>query len=245
MRTPSVPLAARRRPAVRLLVALAVLAAVSGGAPLGAQAGYDPDVLPRGRWALGLDTQAHRGSPAEASWLWALPGGALGLGRGLEAGLRVSLFEPRTGEGTHDLIPQLRWRAWADSSRGLRAGLGVIGVVPIGGVAGRRTAAYLTATGAWTVAATGTSLTLGAWQGMQPTALGEARRGAIVEAAQALTRDGRTQLSASWFSGRTLFGYLTVGVARDIGAHSLFVGWAHGNDPRFNTGPTVSWSWAP
>jgi hypothetical protein len=215
-------------------------------APLGAQAGYAPDVLPRGGWALSLDTQGHRASQADANWLWALPGATVGVGHGLDAGVRVSLFEPWRGTGAHDLVPQLRWRAWSDSTRGLRAGVSAIGLVPIGGVGGRDARALLTATAAWTLASTGTGLTVGGWQGVQQRfEPGEARHGVILEAGQALDRAGRTQLSASWFSGRTLFGYLTVGVSRDVGAHTLFVGWAHGNEPRSNTGPTVSWSWSP
>lgn len=235
----------RRRTACAVLAATLAVTLFPGG-PLAAQAGYDPEVLPRGRWVLGLDTQAHRASPVEASWFWALPGGSIGLGRGVEAGLRVSLFEPRQGEPTHDLFPQVRWRAFADSARGLRAGISLIGIVPIGGVVGRSTSAFVTATGAWTAASTGMSVTLGGWQGVRREfAPGDARRGVIIEAAQPLTSDGRTQVSASWFSGRSLFGYLTVGVARAIGDQLLFVGWAHGNMPQFNTGPTISWSWAP
>lgn len=232
------PVAHRRTAVLLLLLAIAP--------SLGAQSGYAPDVLPRGTWALSLDSQVHRSGDADANWLWALPGTTVGLGRGVDAGLRLSFFEPRRGPGSHDLVPQLRWRAWADSARGLRAGLAVIGLVPVGTIAGRDPRAYVTATGAWTAARTGTTLTLGGWRMVRETfAPGESRHGAIVEGAQPLDRDGRTLLTASWFSGRTFFGYLTAGVSRTIGRHTLFAGWAHGNVPRDNTGPTVSWSWVP
>lgn len=225
-------------------LALAVFVACAIGDTLMAQGGYSPDVLPRGTIAASLDGQVYRGGSGSEDWLWVLPGTTLGLGGGVDAGLRLSLFQPRQGPAVNDVVPQIRWRAWADSARALRAGVAVIGLIPAGGtVAGHRPRAYLTATGAWT-APTGTNVTLGAWQGVRialdPT---EAQRGVIVEAAQPLDRARRTNVAASWFSGRTYFGYLTVGVSRTFKRQTLFVGWARGNDPRFNSGPTVSWSW--
>ncbi len=225
-------------------MALVVVVGCAMGGTLLAQGGYAPDVLPKGSVAASVDGQAYRGGSGTEDWLWVLPGTTVGLGGGVDAGLRLSLFQPRQGSAVNDVVPQLRWRAWADTARALRAGIALIGFIPAGGTTGRGTSAYLTATGAWTADITGTSVTLGGWQGVQATHdAGEARRGVIVEATQPLDRTRRTNLSASWFSGRTFFGYLIVGVSRTFKRQTLLVGWAHGNAPRFNTGPTVSWSW--
>jgi hypothetical protein len=157
----------------------------------------------------------------------------------------MSLFEPRTGTAYRDLAPQLRWRAWSTRSGRVRGGASLIAVVPLNERSTRSARGYAIATAAWSDSARRTTLTLGAWQGVQHASLADHRHGAVAELSRVLGRRRVTTVSATWFAGQTLFGFLTVGATRSLARHTLFAGWAQGNAPQGNRGPSVSWSWVP
>jgi hypothetical protein len=243
------------RSAAAALGGALVTGALAGGAPAArpaaAQTPYAPVALPPGQVVLSLDTQAHPDRAAGNGWVWALPGVLAALppratsalpGRAA-VGVRLSVFEPLGAAPQHDAIPQLSWLAVDDTTRGLRLGATAYGLVPLRRAPGSDASGVALATGTWTRAASGTSVTLGAYHFFaRDAALGD-RRGVIVEGAQALGRVGRVPVGAvaSWFQGQNLFGYLTTQLQLTLGAQYLLVGWARGNAPRDNAGPALSW----
>ena len=238
--TVNAPMPLRRSLAAVIVVALTVAAA-----PLGGQTPYAPVAAEPGAVTLSLDMQAHA-APARANgWVWALPGVSVGLPRGVTLGARASRFQPLATRATWDLVPQASWLVVDDTARALRLGLTALGLVPLGaGAAARDAFAIGYATAAWTARATGTTLVAGGYLKADRTPIaGEARRGVILEAAQPLPRlvDGvDLGLAASWFQGRNLFGYATLSLQAQVGRWFVSAGWARGNDPRYNTGPTLS-----
>jgi len=90
----------------------------------------------------------------------------------------------------------------------------------------------------------GTIVTLAVWhRSMGNAAMSADRVVGIVEIAQAVAGDGQTAVIASWFSGRTMFGYHQYGVAQQCGSALFFVGYARGNQPHFHDELAVSVSW--
>jgi len=245
----------RPAPAATTLLAAALLATTLPR-PAAGQTPYAPVASAPGEVTLSFDSQLHADRAAGNGWVWALPGVTVGLpplgvpGR-WTAGARLSLFEPLASGRQHDFIPQLSWLVVDDTVRQergplgghLRVGATAYGLVPVTRGPGSDASAVTVLTGAWMSAGTGTTLVFGGYYfWARARALGD-RAGAVVEGAQPLGRVGQVPVAASvsWFQGRNLFGYLTGSLQFTLGRQYVLVGWAHGNQPRDNTGPALSW----
>lgn len=262
----------RRRVHRSTLAALCAQALLVPALGLPAQAPFNTEVLPVGAVQLQTQSQSHVAPGASGGWIWLLPAIAAGLGDGVEVSGGVSTIRPRmTGSAATDLTLAAKWRPFISDASGTAFSVGTFAFVPTsrrpvdGGV---RPDGYAIAYGAlsqvlpfqWGASdpRLAPQLTIAGYATVGRDrqireALAEERGGVSfavdqllpVAAARAIGLRGPDDflaLSLNWVSGAGAFGYTNASVAAVHGPHAWSVGYARGNRPYRNHGPTLGYA---
>lgn len=230
--------------------ASAALVATIAASSAEAQAPFSGRALRANEGQARVDLQSHAAPTDRGGWVWGLPGVAVGVGGGLEVSAGLSATNPRTST---DFTVAAKWAPLANTKSPVQVAIGALSFIPTEQTQGMprirtMTIPYVAVTSP-VVPSLGEAspvLTLAAYgvNTPRPGAFGD-KGGAMIGVeqglpyafARAIGMDA-AQAQVSWVTGKTMFGYASGGITFVKADINMSVGYARGNIPQFNHGPT-------
>jgi hypothetical protein len=232
-------------PLALAFVALGLFTAIAD-----AQAPFSGRVLAKHEAQARIDLQSHAVPTDRGGWVWGLPGVATGLDGGIEVAAGLSATNPRTST---DLTLAAKWAPLANTKSPVQFAVGTTVFIPTQQTpgldrVGTTSFPYIAVTAPIAPALGEASpvLTLAAYGVNTPRPGPNTDRGGAMIGveqglpygfARALGMDA-AQAQVSWVTGKTMFGYASGGITFLKGDVNVSVGYARGNLPQFNHGPT-------
>jgi len=192
------------------------------------------DVVAKNKVYLEFDFLSHFESHEDGGFQVYVPRAVVGVGKGVELGINVSVVDAFAPDQPVYVSPNLKWQFYANEENGTAVSAGGLLYTPIANRAGADTFGFLYSVASKKVKGSyGPRLTGGAYAlpGLRD-GLGT-QAGAIVGYEQPLA--SKVTFVTDWFSGKNAFGYVTPGISITLPKSSLFnIGYSIGNQGRGN-----------
>jgi hypothetical protein len=192
------------------------------------------DVVPAKKVYLEFDFLSHLESHEDGGFQVYVPRAVVGVGKGLELGINVSVLDAFAPDQAVYISPNLKWQFYANEEHGVALSAGGLIYTPIANRAGADTYGFVYSVASKKVKGSyGPRLTGGAY-GLPGLADGLGTQGgAILGYEQPIAN--RVSFVTDWFSGKNAFGYVTPGFSFTLPKSSLLnVGYSIGNQGRGN-----------
>jgi hypothetical protein len=192
------------------------------------------DVVPAKKVYLEFDFVSHLESHEDGGFQVYVPRAVVGVGKGLELGINVSVLDAFAPDQPVYISPNAKWQFYTNEENGVAVSAGGLLYTPVANRAGADTYGFVYSVASKKVKGTyGPRLTGGAY-GLPGLAdgLGTAG-GAILGFEQPVAK--RVTFVTDWFSGKNAFGYVTPGFSFSLPKSSLLnIGYSIGNQGRGN-----------
>lgn len=156
-----------------------------------------------------------------------------GLKKNVEVGVNY-YFTYNADGGSHELQPNIKWKAYENEKKGVAIALGTVAFVPLNKNAGDRTTAQLYANASKRFnSANGLRLTGGVYGVANGASDYGTKSGVLVGIEQPIT--SKFKLLADWTSGKNSLGYSNFGFSLDLKkSQNLSIAYTIGNSGRRN-----------